>query len=538
MNNFPEITLSLPGGWETILEQPGRERLEALLPAFFRNCRWFGGKARTIKQIAITDALPMPGRKTPTGLLICRVIYTDNQVEDYLLPLSSTSGANARLISSRHPGAILAHTGSGQSKGILFDGARDPVFMKNCFDFIARSKHAAGARGTLAALPGRALLSFINTGQKPPEPHRLQKEQSNTSFLYGHLFILKLYRRLAEGIHPEVEMNRFLTEKTTFNNIAHFAGLIELHSSGDRKTAIGLLQSFVEHESDAWTYSLEAVNRYLKNAPLGLTPPLSLPQVPDAFSQWAGEKYLEEIELLGRRTAQLHRALASDPGDPAFSPEPFTLSYQESLYLSMLSLVKQAFRSLRETMERLPPETREEVAGLLSVEASILGRLRRIEMSKVSGMKIRIHGDYHLGQILCTGDDFVIIDFEGEPARPPAERRRKRSPLVDVAGMIRSFHYAAYGAIFLRDAADPEEVALLSPWAELWQRTISKIFLSSYLGTMRESPGLLPETTAELNLMLEAYLLEKAVYELYYELNNRPDWVIIPLRGLRNLMNL
>jgi maltose alpha-D-glucosyltransferase/alpha-amylase len=194
-------------------------------------------------------------------------------------------------------------------------------------------------------------------------------------------------------------------------------------------------------------------------------------------------------------------------------------------------------QSLAKNLARIPANILEEVKTILSMEQDIMKRMQRIVSQKFFAMKIRIHGDYHLGQVLYTGKDFVIMDFEGEPARPLGERRLKRSPLRDVAGMIRSFHYAAYGALFLRSSFRPEDIALLEPWIVPWYYYISGIFLHAYLNTVGNAP-FLPKERDELKILLDTFLLEKAVYELGYEINNRPDWIIIPIRGIQNVMKI
>jgi len=203
----------------------------------------------------------------------------------------------------------------------------------------------------------------------------------------------------------------------------------------------------------------------------------------------------------------------------------------------MRSLVKKTIQILRENLEKLPETIRDQAASILASEVGIINLLKRIMETKISAMKIRVHGDYHLGQVLFTGKDFVIIDFEGEPARPLSERRLKRSPFRDVAGMIRSFHYAAYSTLLKHASIRPEDTALLEPWAELWYQYVSGIFLRSYLNVVGKAPlVLVPKEREELEILLQALLLEKAVYELGYELNNRPDWVIIPIRGIHDIL--
>jgi maltose alpha-D-glucosyltransferase/alpha-amylase len=247
-----------------------------------------------------------------------------------------------------------------------------------------------------------------------------------------------------------------------------------------------------------------------------------------------GGIYPEKAKLLGQRTAELHRALASSNDDRAFSPEPFNAMAQRSVYQSMRALLRRTFALLQKALPDLPEAFRDEAKQVLAAEKQILDQEKRILDRKANAAKIRIHGDYHLGQVLYTGKDFVILDFEGEPARALSERKLKRSALRDVAGMMRSFQYAAYSALW-QPAMRAEDVPFLERWADLWYRQMSSVFLRNYLKTTAGAI-FVPQNSDDLEVLLEAYLLDKAVYEFGYELNNRPDWVFIPVRGIKHIL--
>ena len=231
----------------------------------------------------------------------------------------------------------------------------------------------------------------------------------------------------------------------------------------------------------------------------------------------------------------MHLALASTTDQPDFVPEDFSLHYQRSLYSSFQSLVRATLQNQVRNLKKLNEKARKEAEDILAMKEDILTVFRRIYRRKFDVVKIRIHGDYHLGQVLYTGKDFVILDFEGEPARSYSERRLKRSPLRDVSGMIRSFHYAAYGGLLLNDQVRKEDLQKLLPFAEVWYHYMSGFFTRAYLETVAGSP-FLPDDPEDLAVMLQTYLLEKAIYELNYDLNNRPDWVMIPMRGIKAIM--
>lgn len=313
---------------------------------------------------------------------------------------------------------------------------------------------------------------------------------------------------------------------------------------------IAILHGYTTNQGDAWRYTLDALGRYCENALTHLsatqpvapvTPLLALTEeeAPSAVGEMIGS-YLASARLLGQRTAEMHIALASEPDDPLFAPEAFSTLYQRSLYQSMRSLTIQSFQLLRQRLKHLPEAALAEARQILDQEDAVLRHFQDILHHKMAAMRTRYHGDFHLGQVLYTGKDFVIIDFEGEPARPLSERRMKRSPIRDVAGMLRSFHYVAYTALFDQVNsgalnAHPEGVAALEPWMQQWYTWVSSAFLGAYLDSAGRG-SFIPRNRADLQILLNVFLLEKAVYELSYELNNRPDWVRVPLRGILQLL--
>jgi maltose alpha-D-glucosyltransferase/alpha-amylase len=358
---------------------------------------------------------------------------------------------------------------------------------------------------------------------------------------------LKLFRKLDEGVNPEVEIGRFLTDKAHFDNIPRVAGTVEYRRGRGRTVSLAVLQSFVPNEGDAWKYTLDSLDSYLEYVlahptvqipPILRRPLLSLPiELPPLAQETIGA-YVPFARLLGTRTAELHLSLASSSDDPDFAPEAFTQMYATSLYQSMRGLTIRTLQLLQQQSDSLPGERRDEAQTVIDLKDSILERFQAIRKGKITAQRIRCHGDYHLGQVLFTGKDFVIIDFEGEPARPLSERRLKRSPLRDVAGMIRSFHYAAHSAVLHRAPLLPrpeDDMPVLDQWARFWYTWAASAFLNSYLDAIAPAK-LLPQDPEQLQVLLDAYLLEKAIYEIGYELNNRPAWLRVPLQGIIQLM--
>jgi maltose alpha-D-glucosyltransferase/alpha-amylase len=435
------------------------------------------------------------------------------------------------------------------SEAILYPPLRDPEVQRALLEAVARRRRFKGQAGEIYATPTRAFRELAAAGISSLEPSLLRAEQSNTSIVYGDRFILKLFRRVEEGINPDLEIGRFLTERTSFRNLPPVAGAFEYRRGRQSPMTLAILHAYVANEGDAWQYTLDTLSRYFEQAvaqpcdpgevpvPPGETLALLDQQIPQRAAEMIGT-YLESARLLGMRTAELHLALASVPEDPDFAPEPFSALYQRSIYQSMRGTAAQALDLLRKRWKDFGEEVREKARRVLELEPEVQRRFRAISEQKITAMRMRFHGDYHLGQVLYTGKDFVIIDFEGEPARPLSERRIKRSPLRDVAGMLRSFHYAVYMALNTHlsgGSLRPESEAVLEAWARCWQRWVSSAFLRAYLETSAKAP-FVPQTREELRVLLNAFLVEKACYELGYELNNRPDWVRLPLLGLLQLL--
>jgi maltose alpha-D-glucosyltransferase/alpha-amylase len=304
----------------------------------------------------------------------------------------------------------------------------------------------------------------------------------------------------------------------------------------------------VPNHGDAWQFSLDQISQYFEHVlsrkleVKEITPPLSSlfglasTDVPPLLQELIGGFYLEMISLLGKRTGEMHLAQILHASDQSFSPEPFSFLYQRSVYQSMRNLTMRTLQILNENMKKLPEAVRKEAIEIINRKQEILSVFQKILTRKFSAVKIRFHGDYHLGQVLFTGNDFVIIDFEGEPERPLSERILKKSPLRDVAGMIRSFHYAIYHVLLKGVSVRIEDVSFLETWAHLWYSYVSGIFINSYLKTVKTAP-FIPMDKEELETLLHCFLLEKAVYELGYELNNRPEWIGIPLKGIFHILD-
>lgn len=543
-------TLTLTGTCGSIFQVENKTTLATFLPNYLRGRRWFGGKARPFRSVSVQEVIPISLPAVTVYLTSVLVPYTDGGPETYVLPLAIAAGAEAEQMQKDFPQAAVALVRGEDGEGLVYEALWDRRFRQALLDAIARRRRCKGSAGELVAFPTRVFRKVQETVSAPLESVLMKAEQSNTSIVYDNTFILKLFRRVAPGVNPDWEIGRFLTEKAAFPHTPSVAGAFEYRPKHGEPATVAILQCFVPNQGDAWQYTLDTLDHYfervlahgeIQHPPLPQKPMVTLSEEePPRLMQETIGSYLAAAQLLGQRTAELHLALASDTNDPNFAPEPFSALYQRSIYQTMRSRAALAFPLLRQQLKTLPQAVRTEAQRVLDCEDVVLKRFQKILGRKITAMRIRCHGDYHLGQVLYTGKDFVIIDFEGEPARPLSERRIKRSPLRDVAGMLRSFHYAAYTALFTPSteamyASHPEAVTSLDSWARCWYLWVSAIFLKAYRSVASRAL-FVPRTREELQILLDAYLLEKAVYELGYELNNRPDWVRIPLQGILHLV--
>ena len=550
LSSLPLVTVA--SSWDQILRGRAKGSLEAHLPQFLQRSRWFGGKARSVKRVSVEDALPIHKDDVPAYIAFLRVDYKDGNDEMYALPLSYATGQSAESVIEASPSPILLRLNLREKgeEGILFDALLHQAFCMGLLKAIEHRRHIKGEKGKLLTTSTPYYRDLRKSCGELSEATHVKAEQSNTSIAYGDQFILKFIRRLEVGMNPDLEISRFLTERG-FQHIPAVLGAIEYSAGEEESITLAILQQFIPNEGDAWTYTLDVLGHYFErilaqrphvsSAPSfqGSILDLMDQTVPNEILELVGS-YLESVRLLGQRTAELHVALSSAEDNPRFAPEAFSTHYQQSIYHSIRGLIRNTFRMLRLRRQALPERIHSEVQTILDMESILLDRFRAVMQHKITGQRIRCHGDFHLGQVLYTGKDFIIIDFEGEPTVPITSRRVKRSPLRDVAGMLRSFHYAAYSALFDQEArglVSSDDRAYLEAWVTFWYIWISSFFLKAYLQVAGHE-DFLPRSRKELQILLDTYLLEKAFYELSYELNNRPEWVLIPLKGIQQLVNV
>jgi len=527
-----------------------RPALEEALSAFVTRSPWFAGRERPLKHTRLQDVFPLNQGSHRWYLVLLQAEYLAGDPETYAIPLACLNGPEAERVLANHPSAAVATL---KRKGrpatcLLVDALADASFGEWLLEALSQRRRFPVRRSELRGTTTRAFRTLQPKGGPWTNATIMPAQRRNTMLQFGDRLVLKFIRQLTPGVNPDLEIGRFLTQKR-FPHCAPVAGALELHTDHGEPMTIAILQGYVAHEGDAWRCTLDHLQRFFESLRLryGGEGPPSSPTAspaalvdavvpPEALEIIGG--YLELARLLGRRTAAMHACLASATDRPEFKPEPFSKLYQRSLYQSMRTLAGRSIPRLRWQFNRLPDDARGLAADVLAREPEIIERFKALVDRKIAALRIRCHGDYHLRQVLFTGGDFVIIDFEGDPGRPITERRLKRNGLWDVTGMLRSFHYASHAALLEEQARAPVPAGedFRSSWAVFWRRWVGVEFLKSYL---REASGtrLVPANREELQLLSDTLLLERAVGELNYEISHRPHWAQVPLSAILELLN-
>jgi maltose alpha-D-glucosyltransferase/alpha-amylase len=536
--------ISLIGNWQSFVDEPARSALALNLSRYAREQRWYRSKAVPLKSAEIEEVFLFGEAQTSDHCLVqLGVELEDASRESYVMPLRfvSADGAAPESPSARVADVEIRAASDGPSvRGALLDASASRTFADTLLALITDHRVLTGEHGTLQ---GESFVSLTTAGGSL-EPRFLTLEQSNSTILYGSSWLLKLLRKVEAGPNVELEIGKFLAKASPRPKIPQPVGSLQLSSEAGSRT-VAVVSEYVENRGSAWSVALEALFTFFERVLTGeSSQTVPLPgasyaecdePVPDVLQRLASPMFTL-VRLLAERTAELHRALGSATREPGFGQEAFTLLHQHSIYQNAHTELARCFKKLREKERSLPEDAATLAKSVLGAERAIDEQLRRITQSKVSVTRIRCHGDYHLGQVLFTGDDFVIIDFEGEPGRTVSDRRYKRSPLRDVAGMLRSFAYAVETAL-RSERVRPEDRARLAPWAEAFRAWVCVSYVRSYLAGVA-GEAYCPQNPATARLLLEFYELEKALYEVNYELNNRPDWLAVPLAGLARIAHL
>jgi maltose alpha-D-glucosyltransferase / alpha-amylase len=509
--------------WRIGLAEKTRAQLEEqVLTRYVQKQRWYAAKGEALRAVRLYDHVLW---EAPGGTWMIAMFRADGPAESscYFMPLAlAWEDTDEERIRALAP-VTMAKVRQQASVGFLADAFGDERFCRGIVAAIGRGGNMATANGTLQFQPTRAYpeVASGDVASLPVSiPHGVS---SNTIVTLGERMFLKAYRRMRKGVNPEVEIGRFLTEVARFPNCVPLAGIVEHVEKDGGVTTLAILQAYVRNQGDGWTYTLEYLARFFD------THRATAELAPDVHGA-----YLALVQTLGIRTAQLHAAFAGSSGNPAFDPEPATAQDFAEWKQRVRDDAAVALDLLTRRLDQLPAAIAGDARELAGGRDRILARIDALQPPHGRVLKTRHHGDYHLGQVLISKNDFIITDFEGEPERTVEERRRKHSPVRDVAGMVRSFSYAA-GAGLGRSVESAEDEAKLTPLAADWEAQVRSVFLTAYEETAREAG--IYATQADFQALLELFELEKALYELRYELNNRPDWVRWPLAGIKRLVS-
>jgi len=538
----PAEALSVRGSWRNFANEPARSALAERLATYARHQRWYRSKAATLKSAWLEDICWFDGAtNSALAVVLLGLELEDGRRETYFLPLRF-SQAQETQSPSEAPSLLIAElqieddSEPRSVRGALFDASGSRDFAVLLLDLLRNGGTVASEGGLLSA---SLLDGPDSTDTLALEPRFVPFDQSNSTILYGSHWLLKLLRKVELGSNVELEVGRFLASAEPSVKVPRPLGTLEISSEAGSRT-LALVSAFVENRGSAWSITLDSLATFFERV---LTsdisvavpaPPLShaaecKESEPDVLVHLASP-YFTLVRLLAQRTAELHIALGRATDERGFGQEPFTVLHQHSIYQTAHAALARSFAQLREALEGLPADTRELARAALGLQAVLDAKLRDITRARLDVTRIRCHGDYHLGQVLFTGDDFVIIDFEGEPGRSPAERRYRRNPLRDVAGLLRSFAYAVETALG-SERVRPEDRIRLAPWAVSFEAWARVSFVREYLARI-QGQSYAPRTPVAARALLEFFELEKAIYEVNYELNNRPTFVRIPLTGL------
>ena len=522
--------------WEDLMENNAfvKTFLSDVLETYIIKQRWYGGKASKLKYIELAEYFRIQQHEEVYYGLILEVNFTEAFYQHYFLPIAFVSDE-----SFANDDRILPISIRGQ-EGFIIDAINLESFRKVVFERI------------LTAIPNdrtrvqyHKSLLFDNCEYESSRFMGL--EQSNTSIVFNERYVLKFFRRIYADRNPDYEMSRFLSEKKDFKNTPAYLGSIQIKDHENTNITIALMQELVPNEGDAWEYMLKELHNVFlnldhKNINIDKLPRteefqrLNISDVPPQIIDWVGLNIFNKIQTLAKRTSEMHIALGSEFEDTAFTPERFNGDYTVWLKNRLLYQFQNRLNAVENNMHKLDGLALELANEFLEKKNTIRKRFVNFDWTKLKGERLRVHGDYHLGQILVKDDDFYILDFEGEPESTIRDRKVKQPPLKDVAGLFRSFHYAIYATIFNNKKDYKNSQEQLFEASEILYQYFIGVFLGTYIYKIQEA-NINIGYHKERIFLLKYSLLEKAVYELGYELNSRPRWAVIPLKGISNIIN-
>ncbi|TBN03992.1 trehalose synthase [Hyunsoonleella flava] len=528
-----KTALAFDVAWEQLLDDSNfiSVFLSDVLEEYIQKQRWYGGKASKLKYIELSEYFRIQQKEEVYYGLILEVNFVEAFYQHYFLPIAFVTDESFAEKDRILPISIQ------DNYGYIIDAVNLEAFRKLAFERILT---AEPVDRTKVRYHKSALLE--DTAYESSRFMGL--EQSNTSIIYNDSCVLKFFRRIYSDKNPDYEMSRYLSEKQEFENTPPYLGSINIVDSEKDIITIALMQKMIPNKGDAWDYMLKEFQRIFKafdDKKLNIKDipkteqflKLNISDIPPILIDWVGLDYLKKIQKLAKRTAEMHTALGSEFEEMAFAPAHYNGDYEVWLKNRLLYQFQNRLNTVENNLHKLDGMALELAEEFLDKKNSIRKRFVNFDWTKLKGQRIRVHGDYHLGQILVKDNDFYILDFEGEPESTIRDRKVKQPPLKDVAGLFRSFHYAIYTTIFNQYKDNSHEFFAA---AELLYDYTVGIFLGTYITKVRDA-NLNIGYNQERIFLLKYALLEKAVYELGYELNSRPKWAIIPLKGISNIIN-
>lgn len=522
--------------WEDLMEQERfhKEFCEDILEPYILNQRWYGGKASALKYIEIIDHFPIERGSDKFYGIVLEVNFKEAFVQNYFLPIAFVTDKD--YVNDN----VIAYLSLNEKQGYLIDALFLEVFRKQIFEKILEGakykyKEVAYRRGRHCDADSYESSRFLSA------------EQSNTSIVYNDKYILKIFRRVYVDENPDYEINKYLTMKGSFQNTPKYVGSITLRFSDKNVITLGLMQELVPNQGDAWEYftnSLKSSFEELSRQKIDVRSlqvldnfkQLNIDEVPDSILKWCPREFFEDVSQLAVRTAQMHIALGQERVNNSFTPQAFSNDYTVWLKNRLIYQFENRINLVENNLHKLEDMRLELAQEFISNKKIIRKRLLDFDEDQLKSERLRIHGDYHLGQVLVNNRDFYIIDFEGEPESTIRDRKVKQPPIKDIAGMFRSFHYSIYATIFNNQDSYDYDIHDLFHVAEVLYSNMVGVFLKTYVEEVQHA-NLNIGYIKEIEFLLQYCLLEKAVYELGYELNARPRWAIIPLKGISNILN-
>lgn len=533
--------------WQDIYKPRILKTLEIeVLPSFLKHSKWFESNFQTIRRTEIRELIDYSSDDQHAYITILEVRYESRLPELYQVCLAFSEKSKTDTITDEYPQAIICQANLGGVEGYLYDGFFDPVIQHQLFNNLVNKKRLLTSDATLRFI-GDESLSKYGKDAEDVKPRIMNMRRTNTSILYNNDYLLKIYRKLDKSINPDLQLTEFLS-KQSFPFIPKYVGKIDLQNH-DHAIVLGKIQEAEDYQNDARHYFLDFLARFYESVQMrsdnpeefplqgSLTSPIPYEDIEDHhIIELLNMFAVEQVRLLGERTAELHRALASEKDDPEFYPEEFTLHYQRSLFSSYQSPVREVYHALERKYDQIPESIRDDVARIFPLKHKVLEVLKKVYSNKLDIMKIRTHGNFKLRHVLFTGRDFVFINFEGSPGKRYSQRRLKKSPIHDIASMISSFHYIAFEGILRNQNIRKDDLDALKPWAEKWFHYMVQIYLRAYLDRTNGN-SFIPRDDEDFKNILNVFLLEKAIHRLSEELENPSERLVIPTISILRVLD-